>query len=259
MSIIVTTQPTVTLSAIARKAFTAINPAKIVSDLIANAGDKSSLVPSDIRMTTIAARTMMGVKMTPQSFTQGLCFVLLKVAHGAKYETLTDGMPAGSVTAVSAACGTFKRGAGISALQLDHAVQTGFHALLALPAPESKKKVEPLPSAGTTGTTTETKIENATPHWSELSGPINQDADSAIAEDSANKLLDLRMIDQAAAIARAAAERAEGAAKFERDAESSAAAIVASVTSRRDAETIARTIAESLGFRLVRIPAKKSA
>lgn len=260
MSIIVTTQPTVTLSAIARKAFTAINPAKVVSDLIANAGDKSNLVPSDIRMTTIAARTMMGVKMTPQSFTQGMAFILLKVAHGAKYETLTDGMPAGSVTAVSAACGTFKRGAGISALQLDHAVQTGFHALLALPAPESKKKAESLPAAGTTtGTTTETNTENAAPHWSELSGPINQDADDAIAEDSANKLLDLRMIDQAAAIARANAERAAGAEKYEQDAETSAKALVTSVTSRRDAQEIAREIAASLGFRLVRIAAKKAA
>lgn len=260
MSIIVTTQPTVTLSAIARKAFTAINPAKVVSDLIANASDKSSLVPSDIRMTTIAARTMMGVKMTPQSFTQGLCFVLLKVAHGAKYETLTDGMPAGSVTAVSAACGTFKRGAGISALQLEHAVQTGFHALLALPAPESKKKVESLPSAGTTtGTPTETKPENMAPHWSELTGFINKDADSGPAEESANRLFDMLMTDQTAAAERAAAERAEGAAKFERDAETSAAHLVSDVLKRRDAEAIARTLAESLGFRLVRIPAKKSA
>ncbi len=260
MSITVTTQPTVTLSAIARKAFTAINPAKVVSDLIANASDKSSLVPSDIRMTTIAARTMMGVKMTPQSFTQGLCFILLKVAHGARHETLVEGMPQGSQIAVAAACGTFKRGAGISALQLDHAVQTGFHALLALPAPESKKKTETLPGAGTTtGTPTETKPENMAPHWSELSGPINQDADDAIAEDSANKALDLMMIDRAAAIARAAAERAEGAAKFERDAETSAKAIVASVTARRDAQEIARTIAATLGYRLVKIATKKAA
>ena len=259
MSIIVTTQPTVTLSAITRKSFTAIIPGRIVNDLIANAGDKSKLVPSDIRMSTIAARTMMGVKMTPQSFTQGLCFILLKVAHGARHEVLVEGMPQGSQIAVAAACATFARGAGISDMMLHNAVESGFRALLALPAPESRKKTETLPSAGTTtGTTTETKTENAAPHWSELSGPINQDADDAIAEDSANKALDLRVIDQAAAAARAAAERAEGAAKFERDAESSAAAIIASVVSRRDAQEIARTIAESLGFRLVRI-AKKSA
>ena len=118
--------------------------------------------------------------------------------------------------------------------------------MLALPAPESKKKTETLPSA-VTKPETETNPENMEPHWSELSGPINRDADDAIAEDSANKMLDLRMIDQAAAIARAAAERAEGAAKFERDAETSAKAIVASVTSRRDAQEIARTIAGTLG------------
>lgn len=258
MSIITTNTPVVTLSAIARKAFTAINPGKVVSDLVANAGDKSNLVPSDIRMTTVTARAAMGVKMTPQSFTQGMAFVLLKVAHGAHHETLVEGMPQGSQIAVAASCSTFKRGAGISALQLEHAVQAGFHALLALPAPETKKKATTLPSVTTT-TTTETTPEKTYPHWSELVGGVNRDADDALVEDSANKLFDLKKEDQAKAVARAAAERAANAAKYEQDAESSAAAIVASVASRRDAETIAREIAASLGFRLVRIATKKAA
>lgn len=258
MSIITTNTPVVTLSAIARKAFTAINPSKIVSDLIANAGDKTSLIPSDIRMTTVTARAAMGVKMTPQSFTQGMVFVLLKVAHGAKPETLTEGMPAGSIHAVCAACATFKRGAGISELMLQNAVQSGFQALLALPAPETKKKATTLPSVTTT-TTTETTPEKTDPHWSELVGGVNRDADDALIEDSENRMLDLKLADQAKAVARAASERAANAAKFEEDVEKSAKALVASVASRRDAEAIAREIAASLGFRLVRIATKKAA
>lgn len=258
MSIITTNTPVITLSAVARKAFTAINPSKIVSDLIANAGDKTSLIPSDIRMTTVTARAAMGVKMTPQSFTQGMVFVLLKVAHGAKHETLVEGMPQGSQIAVAAACNTFKRGAGISELMLQNAVQAGFHALLALPAPETKKKSETLPSATIT-TKTETTPEKTEPHWSDLTGGVNRDADDALIEDSENRMLDLKLADQAKAVARAAAERAAGAEKYEQDVKSSAAAIVASVASRRDAEEIAREIAASLGFRLVRIAAKKAA
>ncbi len=257
MSIVSAQIKPATLSASTKKAFNAVPLADILHGAIYREGvtDTTTVKPSDIRMNSASALTALGGKMSPQSFVLGLVFAAVRYAHGQQLDGTT--LPAGSLIAINAALALIKKGAGINALSLETATKAGIEALLALPAPVAAKKATP--AAIVAPVVPVALVAPVTPHWSELSGPINQDADDAIAEDSANKLLDLRMIDQAAAIARAAAERAEGAAKFERDAETSAKALVTSVTSRRDAEAIARTIAQSLGFRLVRIPAKKAA
>lgn len=267
MSIIVTTQPTVTLSAVARKSFSAINPRAIVADMIDNAEDKANLVPSNVRMTAVAARTMLGVKMTPQSFTQGLVFILLKVAHGARHETLTEGMPAGSALAVTAACATFKRGAGISALQLEHGVMTGFSALLALPAPPA-----PVKKASTAVEASKTIAPPSEPalNLMALKAGIARRSESAANDAdeegcsnphnaSAQALADSKAADISAKRAADAAMRETKVEQFERDAASSAAYLITSITARRDAEQITRELAASLGFRLVKIPVKKAA
>jgi hypothetical protein len=259
MSIIATIQPKpATLSASTKKAFNAVPINDILQGAIYREGvtNTTTIKPSDIRMNQAAAITALGGKMSPQSFVLGLVFAAVRYAHGQQIDGTS--LPSGSLTAINASLSLIKKGAGISALSLETSVKAGIAALLALPAPETKKKATTLPSVTTT-TTTETTPEKTEPHWSDLTGGVNRDADDALIEDSENRMLDLKLADQAKAVARAAAERSEGAAKFERDAETSAKAIIASVASRRDAEAIAREIAATLGFRLVKIATKKAA
>ena len=265
MSNIIEAKTTVaTLSAATRKAFSAVPLEDILHGAIFREGvtDLATIKPSDIRMNQAAALTALGGKMSPQSFVLGLVFAAVRFAHGNQIDV--RGLPAGSLVAINASLSIIKKGAGISAMSLETAVLEGIKALLALPAPTAKKKPAALPVMLSTPTLPETlnrialragiarRSESAVNDCDE-SGEFNPHHASALAKAETAK------VETAKAEAAKAADLAAKAAQFERDAESSANALVATITSRRDAEVIARTIAESLGFRLVRIPAKKSA
>ncbi len=272
MSNIIEAKTTVaTLSATTRKAFSAVPINDILHGAIFREGvtDLTAIKPSDIRMSSAAALTALGGKMSPQSFVIGLVFAVVRFAHGNLIDA--SGLPAGSMTALNASLSLIKKGAGISALSLETAVLAGIKALLALPAPTAKKKPAALPVTSTITTMPE-NLNRLT-----LRAGIARRSESAVndCDDAGNfnphharalvayssRAAAAQAAAQAAAKAEAAkaADLAAKAAKFERDAESSAAALIASVTSRRDAQEIAQEIAKSLGYRLVKIPAKKSA
>ena len=264
MSIIEAKTTVATLSAATRKAFSAVPINDILHGAIFREGvmNETGIRPSDIRMSSATALTALGGKMSPQSFVLGMVFAVVRFAHGNLIDA--NGLPAGSMTALNASLGLIKKGAGISALSLETAVLAGIEALLALPAPTAKKKPAALPVTITT-TMPENlnrltlragiarRSESAVNDCDDESGEFNPHHARALVAYSSRR---------AAKNADAATEKAAAAAataQFERDAESSAAALIASVTARRDAQEIARSIAESLGFRLVRIPVKKIA
>ena len=273
MSIITTQIKPATLSAATKKAFNAVPLNDILHGAIYREGvtDTTTIKPSDIRMNQAAALTALGGKMSPQSFVLGLVFATVRYAHGQQFDATS--LPAGSLTAINASLSLVKKGAGINALSLETATKAGIDALLALPAPV--KKTTPAAIAATAAPAAPTadikpcgvanlgdlrkdlvwqgvgdtdQIGHSNPHHATALASIRAKAEAA-EKAAAEK----------AAAEKAAAEKAEGEAKFERDAETSAKAIIASVASRRDAETIAREIAASLGFRLVRIATKKAA
>ena len=252
-----------TLSAATRKAFSAVPINDILHGAIFREGvmNETGIRPSDIRMSSATALTALGGKMSPQSFVLGMVFAVVRFAHGNLIDA--NGLPAGSMTALNASLGLIKKGAGISALSLETAVLAGIEALLALPAPTAKKKPAALPVTITT-----TMPENL--NRLTLRAGIARRSESAVNDCdndgnfnphhvSALAKAETAKVETAKAEAAKAADLAAKAAQFERDAETSAKAIVTSVTSRRDAEAIAQEIAKSLGYRLVEIPAKKSA
>lgn len=276
MSIIATIQPKpATLSASTKKAFNAVPINDILHGAIYREGvtDTTTIKPSDIRMNQAAALTALGGKMSPQSFVLGLVFATVRYAHGQQIDGTS--LPSGSLTAINASLSMIKKGAGINALSLETATKAGIKALMALPAPVTVKKTTP--AALNAPVAPVAPVANIKPCgifnlndlrkgliWqgvgdTDYIGHSNPHHATALASIMAKAEAAEKAAAEKAAIARAAAERAEGAAKFERDAETSAKAIVASVTSRRDAQEIARTIAATLGYRLVKIPAKKAA
>ncbi len=260
--IVTTVAKPTTLSTATRKAFNAVPLDQIVHGTIFREGvtNETSVRPSDIRMTAASALTALGGKMSPQSFVHGLIFAATRYAHGNIIDT--TGLPAGSLTALDATLGLIKKGAGISALSLETAALAGIKALLALPAPAKK--------VATTPAIAEPAIAEPELNLLSLKAGIARRSESAAHDAdeegysnphnaSAQARADMRASDQAALVAVIAATRASEAAKFEKTAAESAVALVTSVTARRDAEQIAREIAQALGFKLVRIPAKKAA
>lgn len=261
MSMIVATQKTATLSAATRKAFNAVPINAIVHGAIFRDGiaNETSIKPSDIRMTTSAAHTALGGKMSPQSFVLGLIFAVVRYAHGNKIEI--NKLPLGSQVAVDEACSLIKMGAGISALSLETATLAGVQALLALPAP-AKKVPATAPALAAPALAAPALNLPALRAGIAARQPItdcDEDGYSNVHLGTAQTLADKRAQDAAKDAANSAILREIAAEQFDKDAANSAANLVTTVTARRDAEEIARSIAASLGFKLVRIPAKKSA
>ena len=266
MSQIIEAKTTVaTLSAATRKAFSAVPLETILHGAIFREGvtDMTTIKPSDIRMSSAAAITALGGKMSPQSFVLGLVFAVVRYAHGNQIDATL--LPEGSKVALNASLSVIKKGAGISALSLETAVLAGIKALLALPAPIARKKLAALPVTSTITTMPENlnrltlragiarRSESAVNDCDDESGEFNPHHARALVAYSS------RAAKAASDAAERAAAAAAAAAQFERDVVSSAATIVSSIMSRKDAEAIARAIAKSLGFRLVKATAKKTA
>lgn len=284
MSIIATIQPKpATLSASTKKAFNAVPINDILHGAIYREGvtDTTTIKPSDIRMNSASALTALGGKMSPQSFVLGLVFATVRYAHGQQFDATS--LPAGSLTAINASLSLVKKGAGINALSLETATKAGIDALLALPAPITVKKTSPAAIAAPVAPVANIKpcgvanlydlrkgliwqgvgdtdyIGHSNPHHATALASIMAKAEAAEKAAAEKAAAEKAIIAKAAMLEIAAAIAAEKAKEFEEDVEKSAKALVASVASRRDAEAIAREIAASLGFRLVRIATKKAA
>jgi len=275
MSIITTQIKPATLSAATKKAFNAVPINDILHGAIYREGvtDTTTIKPSDIRMNSASALTALGGKMSPQSFVLGLVFATVRYAHGQQFDATS--LPAGSLTAINASLSLVKKGAGINALSLETATKAGIDALLALPAPVTVKKTTP--AALNAPVAPVAPVANIKPCgvanlddlrkgliWqgvgdTDYIGHSNPHHATALASIMAKAEAAEKAAAEKAAAEKAAAEKAEGEAKFEEDVEKSAKALVASVASRRDAEAIAREIAATLGFRLVKIATKKAA
>jgi hypothetical protein len=259
-NIIETPKVEATLSAGARKVFSSFPCADMARGLIYRDGtsDETSVVPSDVRMTSAAAAAALGAKMSPQSFVAGLVFAAVRHAHGNQFPV--ENLPAGSKVAVAAACGTLPRGKGCSARMLLAAVEAGLAALLALPAPAARSKVAIAAPAAVEAVPAPAPVVDAAPVVDTyVDGAVNADADSAIAETAANAAVDATATAAAKALADAAeaAEcRASQAAKFATDAKMAADTIVTAVCGRADAEAILRQLAQELGFSLRKVSRK---
>lgn len=270
MSIIITTPTKIaTLSAATRKAFNAVPLESMIHGAIFRDGitNETAIRPSDIRMTSATALAALGGKMSPQSFLHGLVFTAARYAHGNMIDATS--LPLGSLTAINATLALIKKGAGISALSLETAARAGIKALLELPAPMKKAPTIAAPKVDAPKADAP-KADAPVLNLLSLKAGIARRSESAAHDAdeegysnphnaSAQARADMRASDQAALVAVIAATRASEAAKFEKTAAESAVALVTSVTARRDAEQIAREIAQALGFKLVRIPAKKAA
>ena len=275
MSIIATQIKVATLSAATKKAFNAVPLNDILHGAIYREGvaDTTNIKPSDIRMNSASALTALGGKMSPQSFVLGLVFASVRYAHGQQFDATS--LPAGSLVAINASLSLIKKGAGINALSLETATKAGIDALLALPAPVTVKKTTP--AAINAPVAPVAPVANIKPCgvanlddlrkgliWqgvgdTDYIGHSNPHHATALASIMAKAEAAEKAAAEKAAAEKAAAEKAEGEAKFEEDVEKSAKALVASVTSRRDAQEIAGEIAKSLGFKLVKIATKKAA
>ena len=275
MSIIATQIKVATLSAATKKAFNAVPLNDILHGAIYREGvtDTTTIKPSDIRMNHAAALTALGGKMSPQSFVLGLIFATVRYAHGQQIDG--SNLPSGSLTAINASLSLIKKGAGVSALSLETATKAGIKALMALPAPVTVKKTTPAAIAATAAPAA--PVANIKPCgvanlddlrkgliWqgvgdTDYIGHSNPHHATALASIMTKAEAAEKAAAEKAAAEKAAAEKAEGEAKFEEDAEKSAKALVANVTSRRDAQEIASEIAKSLGFKLVKIATKKAA
>jgi len=275
MSIITTPVKVATLSVATKKAFNAVPLSDILHGAIYREGvtDTTTIKPSDIRMNQAAALTALGGKMSPQSFVLGLIFATVRYAHGQQIDG--SNLPSGSLTAINASLSLIKKGAGVSALSLETATKAGIKALMALPAPVTVKKTTPAAIAAPM--VRATPVADIKPCgifnlndlrkgliWqgvgdTDYIGHSNPHHATALASIMAKAEAAEKAAAEKAAAEKAAAEKAEGEAKFEEDVEKSAKALVASVASRRDAEAIAREIAATLGFRLVKIATKKAA
>lgn len=272
MSIITTQIKPATLSAATKKAFNAVPLNDILHGAIYREGvtDTTTIKPSDIRMNQAAALTALGGKMSPQSFILGLVFAAVRYAHGQQIDGTS--LPSGSLTAINASLSMIKKGAGINALSLETATKAGIDALLALPAPVTVKKTTPAALNAPVAPVTNIKPCGVANLYDLRKGLIWQgvgDTDyighsnphhaTALASIMEKAAAEKAIIAKAAMLEIAAAIAAEKAKEFEEDVEKSAKALVASVASRRDAESIAREIAATLGFRLVKIATKKAA
>ena len=164
------------------KLFSAFQIEPFIKNLIFNgraplvAGD--SFKPSHITMNAHAAKTALGGAMSVPGFVTGLLWSVAAFAHGQKsVEQLTEGLPSASQFAIAHACGSIKKGAGISAGSVETVTLAALRAMLELPAPQKK-----LPSNGKSVVGTVTSKSTA-------KTDDDDDDDKSTAADSAPKPL----------------------------------------------------------------------
>ena len=164
------------------KLFTAFQIEPFIKGLIF--GGRAPLVasdsfkPSHVAMNSHTARAALGGSVSVPGFITGLLWSVAAFAHGQKsVEQLVDGLPSASQFAIAHACGSIKKGAGISAGSAETVTLAALQAMLELPAPQKK-----LPSNGKSAVGTVTSKSTA-------KTDDDDDDDKSTAADSAPKPL----------------------------------------------------------------------
>jgi hypothetical protein len=109
-----------------------------------------SFKPSHVGMNLHTARAAMGGAVSVPGFITGLLWSVAAFAHGQKsVEQLIEGLPSASQFAIARACGSIKKGAGISAGSMETVTLAALQAMLELPAPQKRLSSKGSQTAGT--------------------------------------------------------------------------------------------------------------
>ena len=177
--------------------------------------DDEPCKPSMIRGNKGSALAAVGGKVSGESFTQGLTYLIAAMAYGqAKVEVIVQGLPSYSAHALRHGADLIKVGRGITTAELRRIVASAIESTLALPAPTRAKLTESSNKPAIDGecrTITTSRLEVPAP-WNGDDGAIGTDADGELTANYENARID-------AANAAAAKAAADAAAKLEADKE----------------------------------------
>ncbi|MBK7179653.1 MAG: hypothetical protein IPH82_21150 [Chloroflexi bacterium] len=207
---------------------------------------ESLIAPRDLVATPTLALTGLGVGASPLSIVQGLITLAVRHAHGNAIDGVENLPPAARI-GLQATLACLKKGAGCRPNQLEEAAKAGIEAMLALPAPAKKAVTtkastpEATPEVPEVPEAPEAPEAPETPETPETSAPIKATPEEWIERS------------------RQLAERtAQICAEAEKQipVEISTEEMVEVVAKRDDAETILRTLAKQLGYRVVLVHKK---
>lgn len=146
MSMIVSdSKSVVTVNSSARKMITGINVAGIIRSILPpELSDSDVIRTRNIKLSYEMAHNAVTGHKSPVAFVQGFAFCIVAFSHGNKnLSQLSENAPDWTKLALTHACQYFKAGAGnITAESLIIAVDSAIKAVLACPAPESKKAIK---------------------------------------------------------------------------------------------------------------------
>ena len=204
--------------------------------------------PRTFKSNMETARTAMGAGVTPVSFMTGLSFALASWAFGSvgRVDDVCAGLPAHAAFAVKVACSFVKRGAGIDRATLESVVCTAVQAMLELPV--KAKTIAPKPIAPELPT----KVIESDELTAQQIDRRNISADIA----------DNRAAESLLAAVKAHAEKVmEKPADLEQTAYEEGVSVVELIAKLEhdQALELVRQMAETLGYRLSKLPAKKAA
>ena len=187
----------------------------------------SLIAPRDLVATPTLAMTGLGVGASPLSIVQGLITLAVRHAHGNAIDG-TENLPPAARIGLQATLDCLKKGAGCRPNQLEEAAKAGIEAMLALPAPTTKKAAALIapeaPEAPASEPAPETpEVPKGTPaEWLERSRVLAERTAQICAE-----------------------------AEKEIPVEISTDDMIEIISKRDDAKQILRDLAKAMGFRLV--------
>lgn len=245
MAIVKTSAPA-TLPATQRRALTfASVPDLMGAGIFRESVTPESLVaPRDLIATPTLALTGLGVGASPLSIVQGLITLAVRHAHGNAIDG-AENLPPAARIGLQATLACLKKGAGCRLPQLEEAAKAGIEAMLALPAPTTKKAAALIapeaPEAPETSETSETSKTSETSETSEIT-TIKTTPEEWL--ERSRYLAEKSEQAEAAALAAIAAERRIPPQIATEE-------VVTVITKRDDAEQVLRALAKAMGFRLV--------
>lgn len=258
-NIVVENKSIVTVNGSVRKMITGVNVAGIIRSILPPELSESDIVRTrNIKLSYEMAHNAVTGHKSPIAFVQGFAFCVTAFSHGNKnLAQLSENAPEWARFALEHACSMFKAGAGnITAKSLITAVDSAVKAVLACPAPESKKAItKPSPVVIDS---TSTRVEDDTPVNVDGRCSVHSLAFGHEFHEDAIRATDAARI-QAGFVNREQAEKiaAEKAAQEDVD----VCKVLSGIAVNRPEFALdqLKKAAEMFGFRLQKIPAKKVA
>lgn len=260
MSMIVSdSKSIVTVNGTVRKMITGVNVAGIIRSILPpELSDSDVIRTRNIKLSYEMAHNAVTGHKSPIAFVQGFAFCVTAFSHGNKnLAQLSENAPEWARFALTHACGLFKAGAGnITAESLITAVDSAVKAVLACPAPESKKAIKS-PSTVVIDSTSK-RVDDDTPANVDGRCAVHSLAFGHEFHEDQLRAADSTII-QAGFSAREQAEKA--AQEKAGQEEVSIARIIEGLAINRPEFALAQLqeAAAILGYRLAKIPAKKAA